>query len=98
MKQMGGSEEDYGHRTKVRIIKYRSPEFQPKMEGIVYLVVEWISVKEMKALHSACMLVSTKAREKEFEEFPSDQETEVWKGISEEWQKYLMGKEESLAM
>ena len=34
------------------------------MEGIVYLVAEWISLKEMKALQSACVLVSIEAREK----------------------------------
>ena len=39
-------------------------ESQPKVEGIVYLVAEWISLAEMKALQSACMLVSIKAREK----------------------------------
>ena len=53
----------------MRISKNRSPEFQPKMESIVYLVAEWISMKEMKALQSACMLVSIKAREKENEHF-----------------------------
>ena len=54
--------------------KPRSPESQPKMEGIVYLVAEWISLREMKALQSACMLVSMKAREKGYEEFLSDQD------------------------
>ena len=78
--------------------KPRSRESQPKMEGIVYLVAEWISLREMKALQSACMIVSIKAREKEYEEFLSDQDGQVWKEVSEEWQQYLMGKEESLAM
>ena len=41
------------------------------------------------------MLVSTKAREKEYEEFLSDQDSRVWIEMSEEWQQYLMGKEES---
>ena len=36
--------------------KPRSPESQPKMEGIVYLVTEWISLTEMTALQSACCL------------------------------------------
>ena len=49
--------------------KPRSHESQPLMEGIVYFVAEWISLKEMKALQSSCMLVSKKAREKEYEEF-----------------------------
>ena len=78
--------------------KPRSPVFQPKMESIVYLVAEWISFREMKALQSACMLVSIKAREKKYEEFLSDVDNQVWKEMSEEWQQYLMGKEESPAM
>ena len=44
------------------------------------------------------MLVSIKAREKECGEFLSDQDSQVWKKMSEEWQQYLMGKEESAAM
>ena len=53
-----------------------------------------VSVKEMKALQSACMLVSIKAREKEYEKFLSDLDNQVWKDMSEEWQRYLVGKEE----
>ena len=68
------------------------------MEGIVYRVAEWISLREMEALRSACTLVSSKAREKEYEEFLSDQDNQVWKEMSEEWQQYLMGKEESPAI
>ena len=68
------------------------------MEGVVYLVAEWISLREVEALQSACMLVSIKAREKEYGEFLSDQDSQVWKEMSEEWQQYLMGKEESAAM
>ena len=49
----------------------------------------------MKALQSACMLVSIQAREKEYDEFLSDQDNQVWKEMPEEWQQYLMGKEES---
>ena len=61
------------------------PEIQPKMESIVYLVAEWISLKEMKALQSVCL--SPKRRDKEYEEFLSDQDNQVWKEMSEEWQK-----------
>ena len=43
------------------------------------LVAEWVSVKEIKALQSACMLVSIKAREKEYEEFLSDPDDQVQK-------------------
>ena len=68
------------------------------MEGIVYFVAEWVSVKEVRALQCACMLVSIKAREKEYEEFLSGQDSQVWKEMSEDWKQYLMGKEESPTM
>ena len=55
--------------------KPRSPESQPKMEGIVYLIAEWISLTEMRALQSVCMLVSIKARVKEYEGVLSDQDS-----------------------
>ena len=46
-----------------------------------------------EVLQSASMLVSIKAREKEYEEFLSGQDNQVWKEMSEEWQQYLMEKE-----
>ena len=70
----------------------------PRWKAQCALVAEWISLTEMKALQSACMIVSMKAREKEYDEFLSDQDSQVWKEMSEEWQRYLMGKEESPAM
>ena len=48
----------------MRISKCRGPESQPKMEGTVCLVAEWISVEEMKALQSACMLCLHKGARK----------------------------------
>ena len=69
--------------------KPRSPEPQPKMEGIVNLVAEWISLTEMRALQSVCMFVSIKAREKEYEEFLSDQDRQVRKEVSEELRQHL---------
>ena len=69
------------------------------MESMVHFTAQWVSVKEMKASQSACMLVSTKAGEKECEEeLLSDPGNQVWKEMSEEWQRYLMGKEESPAL
>ena len=65
------------------------------MEGIVYLVAEWISLTEMRVSQSACMLVSIKGREMEYEEFLSHQDGQKRKEMSEEWQQYLMDKEES---
>ena len=78
--------------------KPRSHESQPQMECIVCLVAEWISLTEMKALQSACMIVSIKAREKEYDEFLSDQDSQMWKEMSEEWQQYVRVKEESPAV
>ena len=52
----------------------------------------------MKALQGTCMLVSIKAREKEYEEFLTDQGGQVWKEMSEEWQQYLMETEWNPAM
>ena len=57
-------QQDFGSSWRVTNSKHGSLEFQSKMEGIVYLVVEWISLREMKALQSACMLVSIQEREK----------------------------------
>ena len=68
------------------------------MECIVCLVAEWISLTEMKALQSACMIVPMKSREKEYDEFLSDQDSQMWKEMSEEWQQYLRVKEESPAV
>ena len=50
-----------------------------------------LSVKEMKALQSACLLVSMKPQEEEHEEFLSDLDNQVWKEMSEERQRYLTG-------
>ena len=75
-------------QTEVTNNKPRSPESRPKMESTVYLVAVRISLTEMRALQSACMLVSTKAREKEYEKFLSDQDSQVWKEMSEGWQQY----------
>ena len=58
---------------------------------MVHFVAEWVSVKELEALQ--CVL---KAREKEYEEFLSDRDDQVWKEMSEEWQRYLMGKKKAL--
>ena len=55
------------------------------MEGRVYFVAEWTSVKELKTLQRACMLVSIKAREKEYEEFLAVQNSQLWKEMSEAW-------------
>ena len=57
-RKVGWSEEEKTARPwksagRRRSVKRRSPEFQPKMEG-VYLVAEWTSLKEMKALQSVC--------------------------------------------
>ena len=64
----------------------------------MHLAAEWISLTEIKEFQSACMLASMRAREKEYEEFLSYQDDQVWNELSEEWQQYLMEKEESPGM
>ena len=67
-----------GDRTKMRISN-KALNFSPRWKA-----AEWVSVKEMKALHSACILVSIKAREMEYEEFLSELDNQVWTEMSEE--------------
>ena len=67
------------------------------MESILSLVAEWVSVKEMKALQDACVLTSTKAREWQYEELLSDLDNQVWKELSDVWQRHLLEKEKSPA-
>ena len=43
-------------------------------------------------------VLCSQAREKEYEELLSDLDNQVWKEMSDEWQRYLMGKEESPAV
>ena len=51
-----------------------------------------------ESVTDAGMLVSIKARGKEYEEFLPDLDNQVCKEMSGEWQRYLVGKEESLAV
>ena len=67
------------------------------MEGTVTLVAEWVSCEEMKALQGVCVLTSVCAREWQYKDFLSDLDDQVWRDLSDEWQKYLSEKEESPA-
>ena len=62
------------------------------------LVAEWFSFEEMKALQGVCVLTSVWARDWQYQDFLSDLDDEVWRDLSDEWQKYLSGKEESLVL
>ena len=67
------------------------------MEGMVCVEAKWISFtgdewKEMNASQNACMIVSMKAREKAYDEFLSNQDSQVWQGVPKEWQQYYRGK------
>ena len=100
--RVGGNEEDKTRRLWAQDEgDEQSPaamNLNPRMERTLHLVAEWISLTERKELQSACTLVSMKAREKEYEEFLSYQDDQVWKEMSEEWQQYLTEKEESPAV
>ena len=59
---------------------------------------EWVSMKEIKALQGACMRTSTMAREQQHEGLLSSMDDQVWKELSDDWQRYLLEKEESPAL
>ena len=59
------------------------------MESPLSLVVEWVSIKEMKALQGARMRTSTVAREQTYEGLLSCLDDRVWKELS---QRYLLEK------
>ena len=63
-RRAGWSEEEKAERLCKQLEGDDSSEFQPMMEGIVFPVAEWISVNEIKASQSACMLVPIKRKTK----------------------------------
>ena len=46
----------------------------------------------MKAPQGACVLTSTKAREQQYEDLLSSLDDQVWKELSDDWQKIPAGK------
>ena len=69
------------------------------MEGIINFVAEWFSLEEMKAPQGVCVLTSVWAREWQYQDILHEFDDQVCvKDLSEEWQRYLSEKEESLAL
>ena len=66
-----------------------------KMEGIMILVAEWYSLEEMKALQEVCTLTSVWAREWQHMELLSDLDDQMWRDLSDDWQKYLSEKKKA---
>ena len=56
---------------------------------------EDIMSKVMKALQGVCMLTSVWARKCHYKHFLSDVDDKGWRGLPDDWQKYLSEKEES---
>ena len=81
--------EDHGHKTKVTNRTARNHESLPRWKAQFTLQ----PLTEMRASQSASMLVSTVAQEKEYEEFLADQDNQMWKEMSEEWNQYLTEEE-----
>ena len=48
----------------------------------------------MKALKGVCMLTSVWASEWQYRELLSDSDDQVWRDLSDDWQKFLSEKEE----
>ena len=68
------------------------------MESILSFAAEWVSGKGMKAPQGDCMRTSTKTREQQCEELLSNMDDQVWKDLSDDWQRYLLEKETSPAL
>ena len=49
-------------------------------------------LEEMKSLQGAGMLTSMRARERQYEELLSDLDDQVWRDLSDDWQKISVGK------
>ena len=96
MKQPG--QEGSGHRTRSKSNNLHRPGLQPQMESILSLVAGWASQKEAKALQGACMRTSTMEREQQHEEILFDLDDQLWKELSDDWQRYLLEKDESPAL
>ena len=68
------------------------------MEGKMTLVAECFSLEEMKASQGVCVLTSVWTREFHYTDFLTDLDDQVWRDLSDEWQRYLSEKEESPAL
>ena len=53
----------------------------------MHCVAEWFSLEEMQALQGVCVLTSVWARELQYRDILINFDGQVWKDLSEEWQK-----------
>ena len=91
-------QEGSGPRAKTKNNNRQRPRLKPQMQSILSLVARWVSEKEVKALQSACMRTSTMARDQQYEEILSDLDDNVWKDLSDDWQRDLLEEEDSPAL
>ena len=89
---------DSGHKMEMKIRNRHSSAVKSQMEGIMNFVAEWFSREELKALQGVCVLTSVWARERQYRDILINFDGQVWKDVSDEWQKYLLEKEESPAL
>ena len=68
------------------------------MEDILTLVAEWFSDEEMKVLQGVCVLTSVWTREWQYRDLLIDIDHQLWRDLSDDWQKYLSEKEASPAL
>ena len=57
-----------------------------------------VLLEKMKALQGACVQTSVWAREWLYKDFLTDLDDQVWRDLTDDWQKYLSDKEESPAL
>ena len=75
------------HKMKMKMSSRHSSALKSQMEGIMNCVAEWFSLEEMQALQSVCVLTSVWARELQYRDILINFDGQVWKDLSEEWQK-----------
>ena len=79
----------------MKISDHNSFVLLSQMEGIMSFLAEWSSLEEMNALQGVCVLTSVWAREWQYKDVLTEFDDQVWKDVSDKWQKYLSEIEES---
>ena len=102
IKQIGWNESnittDSEDRRKMQISSRWSHMLKGRVESMMTLVAERSSLEEMKTLRRVCMLSSVWAKEWQYKELLSDLDDQVWRELTDDWQKFVCEKEESPAL
>ena len=90
MERVDQDEKVSGRKMMMKINYHHSSVLKSQMDSILYFVVDWVSLEKMKEYK-----VPAWASELQYEELQSDLDDQVWRDLSDDWQKYRLEKEES---